>query len=48
VPDDELFRFLCGQDSAWPAGELLRAAAADPVLRARLDTALRVNDRRSW
>ncbi len=39
VPDDELFRFLSGQDTAWLAGELLRAAAADPVLRARLDVA---------
>lgn len=37
--DDELLRFLTGQDSAWLAGELLRAAACDPVLRARLDVA---------
>lgn len=27
VPDDELFRFLSGQDSAWLAGEPQRAAA---------------------
>jgi hypothetical protein len=39
VPDDELLRFLSGQDGEWLAGELLRAAAADPVLRARLDVA---------
>jgi hypothetical protein len=39
VSDDELFRFLTGQDNVWLASELLRAAAADPVLRARLDVA---------
>ena len=37
--DDDLLDFLTAQDSAWLAGELLRAAAADPLLRARLDVA---------
>jgi uncharacterized protein DUF6880 len=39
VSDDDLLEFLTAQDTTWLAGELLRAAEADPVLRARLDVA---------
>ena len=39
VSDRELHEFLLGQDTAWLAGELLRAAEIDPLLRARLDVA---------
>ncbi|MFI9384342.1 DUF6880 family protein [Kutzneria sp. NPDC052558] len=43
IADDRLREFLCAQDSAWLADELLTAARADPLLRARLDVAAGVD-----
>ncbi|HTF47535.1 MAG TPA: SWIM zinc finger family protein [Pseudonocardia sp.] len=37
ITDGQLREFLRGQDPAWLADELLTAAHADPLLRARLD-----------
>jgi SWIM zinc finger len=39
VTDERLREFLRGQDPAWLADELLAAAQADPLLRAKLDVA---------
>ncbi|MEU6645842.1 DUF6880 family protein [Saccharomonospora sp. NPDC046836] len=39
ITDERLREFLLGQDPAWLADELLAAAGADSVLRARLDVA---------
>jgi len=39
APDDDLRAFLADQDPTWLADELLRAAEADPALRARLEDA---------
>lgn len=39
ITDGRLREFLRGQDPAWLADELLTAARADPLLRARLDVA---------
>jgi uncharacterized Zn finger protein len=39
ITDAELGEFLREQDRAWLAEQLMRAAAADPLLRARLEVA---------
>lgn len=55
VADERLREFLCGQDPAWLAEQLLAAARADPLLRGRLevaagaDTRVAYDDRaRAW
>ena len=48
VTDDRLREFLLGQDRAWLADELLAAAQADAVLRARLDVAAGVDARTAF
>jgi uncharacterized Zn finger protein len=40
VTDEQLRAFLEHQDPAWLAEHLLQAAADDPILRARLETAV--------
>ncbi len=48
VTDDRLREFLLDQDTAWLADELLAAARADSVLRARLDVAAGADARTAY
>ncbi|MGH3994706.1 MAG: SWIM zinc finger family protein, partial [Pseudonocardiaceae bacterium] len=48
VSDRELGEFLSAQDTAWLVEELLRAAEADPLLRARLDLAAGADPRDAY
>ncbi|WP_188316391.1 SWIM zinc finger family protein [Solihabitans fulvus] len=48
VTDDRLREFLLGQDRTWLVDELLAAARADSVLRARLDVAAGADARTAY